>query len=109
MADLDSVLNNDQEFEDENLVLTNDEGIDEEFEYIDTIDYEGEEYVVFIPVEEDEEGMAEVLILKVEELEAEDGQEPEEQYVTIDDEDLLDKLFEIFKKDHIDEFDFFEE
>ena len=106
---------NNQDFEDVenvdegNIVLIDDDGINAEYEYIDTIDYEGSEYVVFLPVEEDEDGAAEVLILKVEEIEAEDGEEPEEEYVTVESEELLDKLFEIFMKDHADEFDFFEE
>ena len=88
------------------LVLTDDDGAEVEFEYIDSIVYEGDEYVVLLPAEEDEEGSAEVLILKVEPNE-EDAEE--EQYVTVESEELLDTLFELFKQSHAEDFDFIEE
>ena len=47
---------NDSELEDDSNIITLEaEGEAVEFEYIDTLDYEGEEYVVLLPVEEDEE------------------------------------------------------
>jgi len=82
------------------VTLTDDEGKEEEFEHLATIDYEGETYMAFTPVNstEDEE-TAEVVILKVEE---EDG---EDMLVTVDDEDLLDKVFEKFLEMEEDEED----
>lgn len=94
--------------EDGNIIVLESEGQAVEFEYIDTLDYEGEEYVVLLPVEEDEE--AEVVILKVQKLDTldEDG-EPEEEYVSVDSEELLNTLFDMFKEEYADEFDFVEE
>ncbi len=91
-----------------NIVVLEAEGESVEFEYIDTLDYEGEEYVVLLPVEEDEE--AEVVILKVQKLDTfdEDG-EPEEEYVSVESEELLNTLFDMFKEQYADEFDFVEE
>lgn len=87
------------------MVLTDDDGQEVEFEYLDTIDYEGSEYVVLLPVEGDEDEAVEVLILKVEYGEDED----DEQYVSVENEELLDKLFDIFRENNGDDFEFIEE
>ena len=55
---------------------------------------DGEEYVVLLPVEDDEEEDGEVVILKVEDTDSED----EESYVSVDDQEILNKVFEIFKE-----------
>ena len=74
------------------IVLNDEEGNEAEFEFLDLIEYEGEEYVVLLPVEESEDA-GEVVILKLEDTESED----EESYVSVDDEEILNKVFEIFK------------
>lgn len=94
-----------EEEEDGVVVLTDDEGEEVEFEYLDTIDYEGDEYVVLLPVEGDEDEAVEVLILKVESGEDED----DEQYVSVESEELLDKLFDIFRENNSEDFEFVEE
>ena len=83
------------------IVLNDEEGNEVEFEFLDLIEYEGEEYVVLLPVEESEDA-GEVVILKLEDTESED----EESYVSVDDEDVLNKVFEIFKEKFKDDFDF---
>jgi len=86
----------------DNIIVLNDEdGNENEFEFLDLIEYEGEEYVVLLPVEESEEA-GEVVILKLEDTESED----EESYVSVDDEDTLNKVFEIFKEKFKDDFNF---
>ena len=57
-----------------NIVILNDENGEEiPFEFLDVIEYEGEEYVVLLPVEEDEEDdLGEVVILKIEDTEDEE-------------------------------------
>lgn len=85
------------------LVLNDEEGNEVEFEFLDLIEYEGEEYVVLLPVEEeDSEEAGEVVILKLEDTESED----EESYVSVEDEEVLNKVFEIFKDKFEDEFNF---
>ena len=87
------------------IVLNDEEGNEVNFEFLDLVELDGEEYVVLLPVveegEEEEEG--EVVILKVEDT---DTDSEEESYVSVEDEDVLNKVFEIFKDKFKDEFDF---
>ena len=88
----------------DNIVILNDEdGNEVKFEFLDLIDYDEEEYVVLLPVEdESEDEIGEVVILKVEQTESED----QESYVGVEDEEVLNKVFEIFKEKFKDEFDY---
>ena len=89
----------------DNLIVLNDEdGKEVEFEFLDLIEYNSEEYVILLPVEETEEA-GEVVILKVEQTENED----EESYVGVEDEDELNAVFAIFKDKFKDEFNFIDE
>lgn len=99
--------NNELEMNDEldNIIVLNDENGEEvEFEFLDLIEYNSEEYVILLPTEETEEA-GEVVILKVEQTENED----EESYVGVEDEDELNAVFEIFKEKFKDEFNFIDE
>lgn len=85
------------------IVLNDEEGNEVEFEFLDLIEYEGEEYVVLLPVEEEEtEEPGEVVILKLEDTESEE----EESYVSVEDEEILSKVFAKFKEKFEDEFNF---
>ena len=90
----------------ENIVVLNDEnGNEVKFEFLDLVELDDEEYVVLLPVsEEGEEEEGEVVILKVEDNDDEDSEE--ESYVSIEDEEILNKVFEIFKEKFKDDFDF---
>lgn len=87
---------------DNNIIILNDEnGEEAQFEFLDLIAYEDEEYVILLPVEESDEA-GEVVILKLEETENDD----EESYVSVDDDDTLMDVFNIFKDKFKDEFNF---
>ena len=95
------MLNNEDMFEEYEPVivtLVDDEGQEVEFELLDVIEYENEEYVVLIENDESAEG---VVILKIESLDDEN-----ENYISIDDEEVLSNVFEAFKEKYKDEFDF---
>ncbi len=95
------MLNNEdmmEVYEPELVTLVDDEGNEVEFELLDVIEYENEEYVLLIENNEDAEG---VIILKIESLDDET-----ENYVGIDDEEILSNVFETFKEKYKDEFDF---
>jgi len=96
---------------DDIIVMLDENGEEEEFEYLDSVELDGKEYVVLLPLDEDEEiddedlededyedideddldDDDEVVILRVEH---ENG---EEVYVNIESDDELDEVFEVFK------------
>lgn len=86
----------------DNIIILNDEnGNEEQFEFLDLVLYENEEYVVLLPVEEDD-AAGEVVILKLEESE----NDSLETYVSVDDDNTLEAVFNIFKNKFKDEFNF---
>lgn len=89
MADNENIL---EEMENEGalITLTDDEGNAVEFEFLDVIEYDGDEYIVLIENDEDAD---EVVILKINALD-----EETEEYVSIDDEEILQTVFDMFKK-----------
>ena len=98
--------NNEMEEELDNIIVLNDEeGNEVQFEFLDLVEYDDEEYVVLLPIEEPEDEAEEVVILKVEDTESED----EESYVSVDDQETLNTVFEIFKEKFKDEFNFIDE
>ena len=95
--------NSGEELDDNIIILNDEEGQETKFEFLDLIELDDEEYVVLLPAEEtDEEEPGEVVILKVEDTDSED----EESYVSVEDEEVLNKVFEIFKEKFKDEFNF---
>ena len=80
------------------ITLEDEEGNEIEFEFLDVVEYEGEEYVVLIENDEDAD---EVVILKINVIDDET-----EEYLSIEDDELLEKLFEIFKSKYEGDIDF---
>ena len=80
------------------LLLTDENGDEIAFEYLDCIEYEGKEYLVLMPMEEDS---GEVVILEVAPVDEEN-----ENYLAIEDEALLNTIFEIFKEKFKDQLEF---
>ena len=98
------MLNNEdfgEEYEAEIITLEDDLGNEQDFEYLDTVEYEGEEYIVLLPVEEEESEASEVMILRVDSIDDEN-----ESYAGIDNEEILQAVFDIFKSRYKDDFDF---
>ena len=89
------------------IVLNNENGEEVKFEFLDLVDLDDEQYVVLLPMlEDDEEDEGEVVILKVEDT---DEDSEEESYVSVEDEEVLMKVFNIFKEKFKDEFNFVDE
>ena len=72
------------------LTLTDENGQDIDFEYLDCIDYEGKEYLILMPVEAEE---AEIVILEIQPVDEEN-----ENYIAVEDEATLDAVYAIFKE-----------
>ena len=89
----------------DNIVVLNDEdGNEVKFEFLDLIELDDEEYVVLLPIAEEGEEDGEVVILKLEDNDDENSEE--ESYIGVEDEEILNKVFEIFKEKFKDDFDF---
>lgn len=96
------MLNNEdfaEEYEAEIITLEDDLGNEKDFEFLDTVEYDGDEYIILLPVEEEEQN--EVMILRVDSLDDKD-----EIYSGIDDEEVLQAVFNIFRDRYKDDFDF---
>ena len=75
----------------ENIILTDDEGNEQECEYLDTINYQGKDYAILYPLDQDEDEGA-VLIMEVV------ATDDEEELLPVEDEDLLDAIFAEFMR-----------
>ena len=78
------------------LTLTDENGEDTNFEYLDCIEYEGTEYLVLMP-----EDSNEIVILAIEPVDEEN-----ENYVAVEDEATLDAVYGIFKERYQDVLNF---
>ncbi|MEA4823941.1 MAG: DUF1292 domain-containing protein [Clostridiaceae bacterium] len=92
-----------EDFGNDFIVLSDENGVESEFEHLDTLEHEGATYMAFIPAEMSLAAEAELVILKLEQDESGD-----DVLVSVDDEDLLNTLFEIFSQ-RIDEAEFYED
>ena len=87
------------------ITLHSEFGEDVQFEFLDLIIYEGTEYVVLLPVGDDEE-IGEVVILQ---LDSDNDDIEEETYIGVSEESILLSVYRIFKERHKDEYNFMEE
>jgi len=87
-----------QEEESSIITMTDENGQDVDFEYLDCIEYEGKEYLVLIPAEEDSN---EIVILEVEPVDDE-----LENYLAVESEETLNAVYTIFKERYKDVLDF---
>ena len=78
------------------LTMTDENGADVEFEYLDCIELEGTEYLVLMPMDEDE-----IVILEVEPVDEEN-----ENYLAVQDEATLEAVYAIFKEKFKDVLEF---
>ena len=88
--------NNDILMEEEEsiLTLTDEHGEDMEFEYLDCIEYQGKEYLILMPVDEESN---EIVILEIQPVDEEN-----ENYLAVEDEAILDAVYGIFKERYKD-------
>ena len=76
------------------LTLTDENGVETEFEYLDVIEYQGEEYLILMPADEESD---EIVILLIEPVDEEN-----ENYLAVEDEATLMAVYEIFKERYQD-------
>ena len=83
-----------QEEETSILTLTDENGEDINFEYLDCIEFQGKEYLILVPADSDE---MEIVILEIEPVDEEN-----ENYLAVEDEAVLVAVYEIFKERYKD-------
>ena len=91
------ILNNEPENEQEEseiLTLTDENGQDVDFEYLDCMEYQGKEYLVLMPADEAE---TQIVILEVEPVD-----DDNENYLAVEDEAVLDAVYDLFKEKYKD-------
>ena len=94
MNDENITNNSEEELSDNIITLTDEEGKESNFELLDLVELDNEEYVVLLPVDDEEsEEPGEVVILKVEDSD-DDSDEETESYVSVEDEETLTKVLE---------------
>ena len=76
------------------LTLTDENGEDMEFEYLDCIEYQGKEYLILMPVDEESN---EIVILEIQPVDEEN-----ENYLAVEDEAILEAVYGIFKERYKD-------
>ena len=84
------------------ITLTDSDGSDVDFEVLDIVPYKEHEYVVMLPVD-DESDSPEAVIMEL--LEAEEDNE-EDMLQGVDDEEILNAVFNLFMEKNADEFQF---
>ena len=89
----EDILNNDEEL----FTLTDEDGNEIKFEFLDLIELENENYVVLYPIENNND---EVVILRVQETEGE-----QDEYLSVD-EKTLQTVYAIFKEKFKDVYNF---
>ena len=91
---------NEEEFDDldDILVLQDQDGKDAEFKFLDIVEVDDKQYVILLPVENIESG--EIVIFRI------DGEGQDETYVGVKSEEEAEKVFNIFKEQAKDDFDF---
>ena len=93
MENLENELTNEEE-ESSILTLTDENGQDVDFEYLDCLTYQDKEYLILMPVDEAE---TQIVILEVEPVDDEN-----ENYLAVEDEAVLDAVYGIFKEKYKD-------
>jgi uncharacterized protein YrzB (UPF0473 family) len=80
------------------LVMTDETGKKIKFEFLDQIEYQGNGYVVLLPVEKDADT---VLILQIESEDAEKS-----SYIAVEDDEIADAVYHLFRERTKDTFEF---
>ena len=84
----------------ENTKETTFETVEEDYEVLDSVELDGETYFLLVPASEGEEIDGEVFVMKLIEVNG------EEMLEGIDDGEIFDKVYNIFKENNKDEFEF---
>ncbi len=83
------------------LTLTDEHGNTTDFEYLDVVEYQGIEFLILMPADQES---TEIVILQIEPVDEEN-----ENYLAVEDEAVLNDVYAIFKERYKDVLTFAEE
>lgn len=97
----DIIENNNEELEDDEnyITLTDDDGNEVSFEILDTVEYKERVFSVLLPFDEEDDG---IVILEI--IEGDD--EDYDDFVSVEDDALLEEVYTEFKKNYKGEYEF---
>lgn len=91
---MENINENLPEEEDNILTLTDENGNEASFEYLDVVEYNGKEYLILLPADQEE---TEIVILEIEPI-----NEETENYLAVEDDATLQAVYGIFKERYQD-------
>lgn len=94
MENLENELQPQEEEESSILTLTDENGEDVDFEYLDCLTYQDKEYLVLMPADEAE---TQIVILEVQPVD-----DDNENYLAVEDEEVLNAVYGMFKEKYKD-------
>lgn len=90
-----------EEFDENDIItMTDEDGNQFQALFLCTVEFEGQDYAALMTMQDDESG--EILIFRIEESEYEDM----DDYVTVEDERVLQAVYQVIKEKFGDEFSF---
>ncbi len=95
---MENINENLPEEEDNILTLTDENGNETSFEYLDVVEYNGKEYLLLLPADQLE---TEIVILEIEPV-----SEDTENYLAVEDDATLQAVYAIFKERYKDVLNF---
>ena len=76
------------------------ETVEQDYEFLDSVEYEGDTYFMMIPASDGDEIDGEVFVMKLVNIDGEDMLE------AVEEEHIFDAVYNIFKENNKDEFEF---
>ena len=90
---VDEEINNEQEYDIDVYTLVDEEGVETDFEFLGSLELDGNTYVAFSPIEQDEDSDEEEYVV----FRVSTDEEGNEVYDNIEDDDEFDKVSDAFE------------
>lgn len=99
MNEFDKNIDEQEEEQENYITLTDENGEDVSFELIGEVEYKERTFAVLIPFDEEDDGVVILEIIPTDDPEF-------DEFIGIDDDELLNDVFEKFKKEYNGEYEF---
>lgn len=99
MSDINNNIDEMNEPQEEYITLIDDNGEEVSFELLDIVEYKERSFGVLLPFEEEDDGVVILELIPTDDPEYDD-------FVSVEDDDLLNEVFEEFKKNYQGEYEF---